>query len=325
MVCLQNQSASQLGNLADFMLLAPGFDLGNDLLGRARVPEAGGAHLDGGRAGQHELDHIGGGGDAAHADDGNLHRLRRLIDHAYSNRLNRGAGKSGGDVGDPRLAGFDVNRHGDESVHQRNGVRPGFLGHVRHLADAGHVRRELYDEGPLRQPPRSGDYLIERPGIAAELDAAVRGVGAGNIQLVSGNALAFVQDFQSMFVVFTGVAENIGDDHDVFDAAEFGKLVVHEGAGPDVLQADGVQHSGGGFIQARRRVADQGLARKAFDHESAQPLQVDDVFKFHAVAEGAAGGEDRVLQRDSGKTDTEIGSHAAGALVVFFRLKFIRC
>src|ERR1700690_1817150 len=170
---------------------------------------------------------------------------------------------------------------------------------------------------PMRLSQRSGDYFIERPGIAAELDAAVRGVGAGNIQLVSGNALAFVQDFQSMFVVFTGVAENIGDDHDVFDGAEFGKLVVHEGAGADVLQADGVQHSGGGFIQARRRVADQGLARKAFDHESAQPLQVDDVFKFHAVAEGAAGGEDRVLQRDSGETDAEIGGHAAGALVVF--------
>ena len=62
----------------------------------------------------------------------------------------------------------------------------------------------------------------------------------------------------------------------------------------DVLQADGVQHAGGGLDDARGGVAGHGLQRDALGDEAADPLQLDDLFKFDAVAKGAAGGDDWV-------------------------------
>ena len=75
----------------------------------------------------------------------------------------------------------------------------------------------------------------------------------------------------------------------------------------DILQADGVQHSRGSFPQARRRIADHRLARQALYHKAAKLAQVDDVFEFNAVAESAAGGDDRILELDAGDVHTEIG------------------
>ena len=51
------------------------------------------------------------------------------------------------------------------------------------------------------------------------------------------------------------------------------KLLFQKGACADVLQADGVQHSGRSLKQTRRRIAGHGLARKALGHEAAQPAQ----------------------------------------------------
>ena len=48
------------------------------------------------------------------------------------------------------------------------------------------------------------------------------------------------------------------------------------------------------------------LARKAFGHEAAEPAQGDDVFELDAIAEAAAGGQDRILEGDAGDFDAQV-------------------
>ena len=57
-------------------------------------------------------------------------------------------------------------------------------------------------------------------------------------------------------------------------------------------------------------MAGHGLERDALGDEAADPLEGDDLFKFDAVAEGAAGGDDRVDQFDAGQRNSHVGFHA---------------
>src|SRR5580692_883160 len=157
-----------------------------------------------------------------------------------------------------------------------------------------------------------GHDLVERTGITAELNSSVGGVGTGNIQLVGCDAFAFIQDFDGSLVVLAGIAEHVGDDHDVLQLAQPGELFVDEGAGADVLQSDGIEHAGGGLVKARRGIAGHGLFRKSLHHEAAELVQVDDVFELDAVAKRATGGDYRVLELNAGEAHAKVRSALAG-------------
>ena len=62
---------------------------------------------------------------------------------------------------------------------------------------------------------RGSDDFIERAWIAAELQSSVGGVGAGDIQLIGGDALAVVEDFDGAFVVLAGVAKDVRNNNGV--------------------------------------------------------------------------------------------------------------
>ncbi len=96
-----------------------------------------------------------------------------------------------------------------------------------------------------------------------------------------------------LLVIFARVAEDIGENDDIFFAAQLGQLLFEKCRSSDVLQADGVEHSGGGFIETRRRIARHGLTRQAFHDKAAQLVEVDDIFELDAVAERATSGNDR--------------------------------
>ena len=65
-----------------------------------------------------------------------------------------------------------------------------------------------------------------------------------------------------------------------------------------VLQAYGIEHARGGLGHAGVGVALAVLASSALDDEAAEAVEVYEVGELFAVAEGAAGGEHRVLQRE---------------------------
>ena len=94
-------------------------------------------------------------------------------------------------------------------------------------------------------------------------------VRAGNVQLVSGNSLALVQNLDCVLVIFARITKYVCDDDCVFDLAQPWKLFFNEDIGANVLQADRVQHSRSGFIKPRRRIADHWFAGKSLDHQTA--------------------------------------------------------
>src|SRR5208282_5185082 len=156
--------------------------------------------------------------------------------------------------------------------------------------------------------PRRGHHLIERTRVAAELHSSGCSVGTGDIQLVGGDALALIQDFDSEFVILAGVAEHIGDDHGIFDFAQLGKLFINESSRPDILQPDGIEHAGWCLVKPRRRIPGHRLFRQTLDYEAADFVQVDYIFEFNSVTKSAAGGNYRILEFDAGKGDGKIRS-----------------
>jgi hypothetical protein len=74
------------------------------------------------------------------------------------------------------------------------------------------------------------------------------------------------------------------------------------------LQADSVQHTGGGLAETRRGGAFDGFAGKAFDDEAAKTIQVYQVGELDAVAEGAAGGKNGIPQAQGANLYAEIDS-----------------
>ena len=132
-------------------------------------------------------------------------------------------------------------------------------------------------------------------------------VRARDVHLISRDAFALVQRARHLLVVLAGIAKDVGDDDDVFLAAQLGEFLVQECAHADVLQADRIQHSGGSLKDARRRIARHGLARKPFHHEAAQLFQAHDVFELDAVAKGPAGGDHGVLESNAAEFDGKVG------------------
>src|SRR5437868_9146001 len=93
-------------------------------------------------------------------------------------------------------------------------------------------------------------------------------VGTGNIELVSCNPFARIQEFDGVFVIFAGIAEYIRNDHRIFDLAKPWQFFFYERPSTNILQSNGIQHSSRRFVQARRRIADLRLFRESlYDKE----------------------------------------------------------
>ncbi len=206
------QRAGEAGYPLHLVAAAPGLEAVRQPLAGSRVGVAGGAHLDGGGAGQQEFDRIFRSGDAAHADDGNVDGAGGLVDHAQGDGLDGRAGESAGDVAQARLAGFRIDGHGQEGIHQADRVGAGVGGDLGHVGDGGHVGRELDDERPRGGGPGPADQVFERARIGAEGHAAGVDVGAGDVQLVGRDALGLVEPLDDPDVLAHRVAEDVDDD-----------------------------------------------------------------------------------------------------------------
>ena len=123
----------------------------------------------------------------------------------------------------------------------------------------------------------------------------MRGVRTRDVELVGGNALTLVQNFNGDFVVGTREAEDVGDDHYIFHGPQLGKLFFNEGTGANVLQSDRIQHPGRSFVEPWRRIARHWFPGQSFHHDAAEPSEMDNVFKLDAVGESAAGGNYGIL------------------------------
>ena len=106
------------------------------------------------------------------------------------------------------------------------------------------------------------------------------------------------EDAHHFHIVFGPVAEDVGENRGA-EPGQRGQLFADEGADADVLQADGIDHAARGFVDPRRRVAFDRLARKPFHHQAAERVEVHQLLEFEAVAKRARGRQDGVAQRDA--------------------------
>ena len=141
-------------------------------------------------------------------------------------------------------------------------------------------------------------------------------IGAGDIEFVGGDAVGLVEALDDGDVVADRVAEDIDDDVAAGIAREGRKFFGDELFDADVLQADGVEHAGGGLNDARRGMTGHRLERDALGHEAADPFERNNLFKLDAVAEGAAGGDDRVGQFKTGQRHFHVGFHLAAIVLL---------
>ena len=79
-----------------------------------------------------------------------------------------------------------------------------------------------------------------------------------------------------------------------------------------VVQADAVEHAGGGFDRSPRRVAGPRLLGDRFGNDAAEALQIDQAGHFPCIAERARGRQDWIGQFEAAKLDREVGGSGRG-------------
>ena len=92
-----------------------------------------------------------------------------------------------------------------------------------------------------RRALRGRHHFLGQFRVVAVDHAARARVGAGDVELVSVNALAGVRNLDRAHVVVSRVAEDV-DNAARLEGAEKGQLFFQEFPGAHVLQADGVEH-----------------------------------------------------------------------------------
>ena len=244
----------------------------------------------------HEFDGVCCILDAAHADDGNLHRVRRFPDQFDGNRFDAGSGQAAGNVRQFRFARLNINRHGRITVRYRQRVAARIFRHLGVRQDPHHVWTHLGNEWQLRRPAARGHHLREQFHVRPELRAAFLDVRAGNVQFQSTDTAQRVKSPGDLGVFVNRGAPDV-DDGRHLQFFEERPVFFDEPIHTRSLQTDGVEHAAGDFRRARRGIATNRMQPDAFHDNCAKLVQVEELRVFDAVTERARGDHDRVLQR----------------------------
>ena len=131
---------------------------------------------------------------------------------------------------------------------------------------------------------------------AAELDAAFLDVRARDVELDRADAFVVGQHARD-FAVFVERRSADVDEGRRVEAPQFRQLLGDEPMDANALQADGVDHAGRRFDDARRRVAFAFVEEQALDGDAAERREIDGARVLHAVAEAARRRDDGFLRR----------------------------
>jgi pyrimidine operon attenuation protein/uracil phosphoribosyltransferase len=130
-------------------------------------------------------------------------------------------------------------------------------------------------------------------------------IWAGNVQFVGGKPFGGFQYADYLAVFGHSAAKHINNNRCLV-FAELGKLLGHEGAYANVLQAHGVEQASRSLAKARSGRAFHGFDGEAFDGDSAESVQIHQMGELDSVAKGAAGGDDGVEKKECTDTDAEV-------------------
>ena len=130
-------------------------------------------------------------------------------------------------------------------------------------------------------------------------------VGAADVDLQPAHLFLLIQLFAGIGVIRHGKAGDVGHDGLVeagFQLREFfGNDLLHAG----ILQPHGVDHAAGTLGNAGRGVSEARFFCGSLEGEGAKAVDVVQLGKLITVAEGAGGGDDRVVQLDAAEIDAQ--------------------
>ena len=154
----------------------------------------------------------------------------------------------------------------------------------------------LHRPGDLRRRLRAG----------AEAHAAAVDIGAADVHLQPAHLVTLVQLLAGDYIVLHGKAADIGHHLFVENLFQLGQFFLNHLVHARVLQAHGVDETGGAVGDAGGGVAEARLPCGALEGEGAQHIDVVQLREFIAVAEGAAGGDHRVIQRNTAEGHAQV-------------------
>ena len=126
------------------------------------------------------------------------------------------------------------------------------------------------------------------------------------VGIARADALAFVENFNRVFVIFACIAKHIGDNDRILSLTKQRQFFLHKGACADVLQANCVQHARCSLEKARRRIAGHRFARESLYYEPAQLFQLHNIFELDAVCESSTCRDNWILELNAGKLEVKV-------------------
>ena len=176
-------------------------------------------------------------------------------------------------VAQHRPAAPPVDRHAQAGVDQRNRVGAAGLGRLGDVGDAGHVGRQLGDDRRAQSPrgsrPRARSHIAGSvPKSTPPLTRWGRRCSARPPRRPAGRRAARVIATNSS-CVRPAMLTMIGAP----SAGQIRQVVRDEGLDAVVVEADRVEHAGGGFDRSPRRVAGARLGGDRLGQDAAEPAR----------------------------------------------------
>src|SRR5579862_4946306 len=288
------------------LILTPRLQFAREAIEQIRIEIIGGANLHGAGADDKEFERVFERANAADADDRNLRAgFRSLVDAAQRNRFDARARKTACHVRDARAARFDIDGNAQQRVDQRKRVRAAGCGGARDFGDVRHVWRKLGHQQLFCRGTQRFHQALAVARIGGEL-AAVFHVRAGDVDFKTGDARDRIEARANCRIFFDAVADNV-DEHFRGEFFEIGDAAFDERFESAIFEADGVEHAGGGFPDARGRVAFARQDAQTLRNDRAEIVEIDDRAVFAAVAEGAGGGDEGGLELQLAQLNRNVG------------------
>src|ERR1700680_920201 len=108
---------------------------------------------------------------------------------------------------------------------------------------------------------------MEQRRVAGKIKAAMPGIGARNIKLVSRDAFRALQNTNHFRVIFRLIPENV-DKNCGAEPTQGGKLFFAERSSHDILQPYRVNHAAFGLPKSRRWISGHRVTRESLDNEA---------------------------------------------------------
>ena len=130
-------------------------------------------------------------------------------------------------------------------------------------------------------------------------------VRAADVDLQPADLRLPVEQRAGFGVFLHGKTADIRHDQLVKDGIQLRKLLRNHLFNTGILQTDRVEHAGGTVRDSRRWVAEAWLQRRSLEGKGAEAVDVVDLGKLIAEAEGSGGRDHGIIQFDSAKSDTQ--------------------